>query len=73
MKATDKNIKISVLLPIFNGEDYVSRCLLSINSQTLSNCEVLILNYCSTDNTFNILKNFKFKIRSNIKYFIQKE
>ena len=73
MKATDKNIKISVLLPIFNGEDYVSRCLLSINSQTLSNCEVLILNDCSTDNTFNILKNFKFKIRSNIKIFYSKK
>ena len=73
MKASNKNIEISLLLPIFNGEDYLLRCLQSLNAQNLSNCEVLILNDSSTDNTLDILTKFKFKIRRNIKIFYSKK
>ncbi|MEZ8922427.1 glycosyltransferase family 2 protein [Vibrio cyclitrophicus] len=42
---------ISVLLPVFNVEDYIERTLLSLQNQTYSDFEVLIIDDCSTDGT----------------------
>ncbi|MCQ2795367.1 MAG: glycosyltransferase [Bacilli bacterium] len=49
-------IKISVILPLFNQEKYIKRCLLSVVSQSFSNIEIIVVNDGSTDNSVKIVK-----------------
>lgn len=49
---------ISVIVPVFNVEKYLSKCLESITHQTLSNIEIICVNDGSTDNSLEILENF---------------
>ena len=47
---------VSVIIPVYNAEDYVNECLDSILSQTLKNIEVICVDDGSTDNSLNILR-----------------
>lgn len=47
---------ISVIIPVYNAEDYIQRCLYSVLSQTYKDFEIVIINDGSTDNTQNIIK-----------------
>ena len=49
---------ISVIVPIFNTEKYLSRCISSILNQTIKDIEILCVNDCSTDNSLKILQEF---------------
>ena len=51
--------EISVLLPTYNAEKYISDSLESITQQTYKDFNILIIDDCSTDNTFNIIKRYK--------------
>jgi glycosyltransferase EpsH len=53
-----RNPKISVVVPVYNVEQYVSQCLDSIINQTYSNIEVIVVNDGSTDNSLSILKSY---------------
>ncbi len=53
-----ENKKISVVLPVYNGEHRVSRALESILHQTYQNFEVIAVNDCSTDDTNAVLQQF---------------
>lgn len=53
--------KISIIVPIYNGEEYLSRCLDSLINQTYQNIEILCLNDGSQDNSLNILKKYQSK------------
>lgn len=55
------NIKVSVIVPVFNVEKYLSRCLDSIINQTLKDIEIICVNDGSTDSSLNILENYKNK------------
>ena len=48
-------MKISVIIPIYNAEKTIERLLISINSQSYKNYEIILVNDGSTDNTQNIL------------------
>lgn len=50
--------KVSIIIPCFNTEKYIIKCLTSISEQTYKNIEVLLVNDGSTDNTASICKNF---------------
>ena len=52
-------IKLSIIVPVYNGEKYLKRCLDSILNQTLKNIEIIIVNDGSTDNSINIIKTYK--------------
>lgn len=45
---------ISVIVPVYNVEKYLERCLDSIINQTLKNVEIICVNDGSTDNSINI-------------------
>ncbi len=53
------NPLISVLLPTYNCEKYINECMDSILCQTYSNLELLIIDDCSTDNTVNLIQDYK--------------
>ena len=50
------NPKVSVIIPIYNVEEYLSQCLDSIINQTLTDIEIICVNDGSMDNSLNILK-----------------
>ncbi len=53
--------KISVIVPVYNVEKYLSECLDSIVNQTLKNIEIICLNDGSTDNSLSILQKYASK------------
>ena len=52
---------ISVLMSTYNSEKYVYRSIESILNQSYENFEFLIVDDCSTDNTFDVLKRYALK------------
>ena len=55
----NKNL-ISIIMSVYNGENFVEKCIDSIAKQTFKNFEFLILDDGSTDNTYELLKKKKF-------------
>lgn len=53
--------KISVIIPVFNVENFLSECLNSVINQTYKNLEIIIVNDGSSDNSLNIIKEFQQK------------
>lgn len=50
--------KVSVIVPVYNVEKYLSKCLKSLCEQTLKDIEIICINDGSTDNSPNILESF---------------
>ena len=50
--------KISVIVPIYNVEQYVGDCLQSLVTQTLSDIEIICVNDCGKDKSMQIVKDF---------------
>lgn len=53
--------KVSVIIPAYNAEGYISRMLESILNQTYDNIECIIIDDGSTDNTYKTIKQYKEK------------
>ncbi|MDR1954246.1 MAG: glycosyltransferase family 2 protein [Clostridiales Family XIII bacterium] len=47
--------KISIIIPVYNGEKYISRCIDSVLNQTFKDVEILLMNDGSTDHSSDIL------------------
>ena len=62
-------IKVSVIIPVYNTEDYLKECIESLVNQTLREIEILIVNDGSTDSSLEIMKEFKNKYPNIIKIF----
>ena len=52
------NPKVSIIIPIFNGEDFIEHSLNSVANQTYRNFEVLIINDGSTDSSLSIIEKW---------------
>lgn len=57
--------KVSIIVPVYNVENYIERCLNSIINQTLDEIEIIIINDCSTDNSINIIQQYLNSIEHN--------
>jgi glycosyltransferase involved in cell wall biosynthesis len=54
-----KNPLVSIVIPLYNCEKYLSACLNSILKQSYQNIEILIADDASTDNSKNIVRTFQ--------------
>ena len=50
--------KVSVIIPIYNTEKYIRKCLDSVCNQTLQDIEIICVNDCSPDNSLEILQEY---------------
>ena len=54
-------VKLSIIIPVYNVENYISQCLESIFSQSFKDFEIICVNDGSSDNSLGVLQNFKAK------------
>ena len=64
------NPKVSIIIPAFNSEDFLERCVKSAINQTYDNIEIIIVDDGSTDETAKISKSLK-ESNDRIKYIFQ--
>lgn len=50
--------KVSVIIPIYNVEKYIGKCLESLQNQTLRDIEVICVDDCSTDSSVEVVERF---------------
>ena len=52
---------VSIIVPVYNGEKYIEKCIESINKQTYKEIEIIVINDGSTDKTKEILEEISMK------------
>lgn len=50
---------VSIIIPFYNSEQYLNKCLTSVINQTYKNLEIILINDGSTDNSLKIANQFK--------------
>ena len=60
---------VSVVIPMYNAEEYIGECLNSILAQTFQNYEVIVVDDCSTDNSPDVVKSFIPKFGGRLTHF----
>lgn len=63
-----KNPKLSIIVPVYNVEQYLNRCLSSILNSTFQDFEVIVINDGSTDKTEEVIQEFIDKYKDKIVY-----
>lgn len=62
-------LKVSVIIPVYNAEKYLNKCISSIASQTLNDIEIIAVNDGSTDNSLNLLDELSSRYKGKLKVF----
>lgn len=52
-------LKFSIVTPVFNGAEYIEKCIVSIKNQTYRNFEHIIMDGGSNDETLDIIERYK--------------
>ncbi|MCR0206942.1 glycosyltransferase [[Clostridium] innocuum] len=63
------NPKVSIIVPIYNVENYLKRCLESLVNQVYKNINIFLIDDCSTDNSSTIAKEYQKLYPSIITYY----
>lgn len=63
--------KVSVIVPVYNVEKYIRKCLDSLVNQTLKEIEIIVVNDGSTDNSETIVEEYIEKYSDKIKYYVK--
>lgn len=64
--------KVSIIVPVYNVEKYIEKCLNSLVNQTLKDIEIIIVNDGSTDNSKSIIDKYFSKYNNLIKIVEEK-
>lgn len=62
----NSDLKVSIIVPVYNVELYLEKCLLSLVNQTLNEIEILVVNDGSQDNSQKIIDDFQQKYPEKI-------
>ena len=62
-----ENKKLSIIVPVYNAEKYMEKCLDRLLEQSYKNIEIIIVNDCSQGNCEDIAEKYK-KIDDRVKY-----
>lgn len=62
-----KNYAISVVIPMYNAENFIDECLDSLLKQTFQDFEVIVVDDCSTDNSVAIVESYIPKFNGRLK------
>lgn len=54
-----EKIRYSIIIPVYNKEDYIEECILSVINQEFKNIEILLINDGSTDNSLSICRRLE--------------
>lgn len=57
----DNNVLITIAIPVYNVDKYISRCLDSLLNQDLYQCEILLVNDGSTDSSLKLCQEYETK------------
>lgn len=55
------NIKVTIVIPVYNNENYLDRSIQSVLNQTLQDIEIICIDDASTDNSLEVLKKYSKK------------
>lgn len=53
----ENKIKVSIIVPVYNSEDYIETCIKSLQDQTLKDIEIICVDDKSTDNSVKIIED----------------
>ena len=62
-------MKLSVIVPVFNCENYLEECLLSLLNQTQKDMEIIAVDDGSVDNSLTILRQYERDHPEQLKVF----
>ena len=51
------SVLVSAIIPVYNSEEFLEECIVSLINQTLKNIEIIVVNDGPTDGTLDIIKN----------------
>ena len=57
----EEKSRVSIIIPCYNAEKHIEKCIKSIINQTYKNIEIIAIDDGSQDNTLEILNKFKEK------------
>lgn len=66
---TNISSKVSIIVPVYNVENYLAKCLDSLVSQSLQNIEILVINDGSKDHSEQIIQQYAQKFPDKIRAF----
>ncbi len=64
--------KVSIIVPVYNVEKYIEKCLNSLVKQTMEDIEIIIVNDGSKDNSINVINKFIKRYPEKIQYLEKK-
>lgn len=64
-------LKMSIIIPCYNEECYIEKCLESVVNQTLSDIEIIVIDDGSTDDTVLICDEYEYKYPNKVKVIHQ--
>ncbi len=62
-------MKISIIVPVYNVENYIDKCLSSLVNQTLKDIEIIVVDDDSPDNSKSIIEKYVKKYPNKVRYF----
>lgn len=68
-----EKIFLSIIVPMYNVEKYIARCITSILNQMTSECELIIIDDCSEDKSMDVCKEIVSKFHEKNVYIIQRK
>ena len=64
-----RNVAVSVIIPLYNAEEYIGECLEGLLAQTFQDFEIIIVDDCSTDSSCKIVENYMPKFDGRLKLY----